>query len=283
MDLSNVRSAAGARLARALKEFLDQPLSNYELKSPNDMPRLYRQIRKGDVVLVDGQLRVSALVKYATQSPWSHCALYVGDELVRRGGRLRDEALRRFGDLADRLIVEALIEEGVVVAPLAKYEQHDIRVCRPSAIAQSDVDRVVDTVLGDLGKPYDTLNFVDLAVLLLSPFKVGRARGRTSATCLGRCTDLAVICSGMLARAFHEVGYPILPQAGSPMTLRHHSQILPRDFDLSPNFEIVKFNTVADAVVPPMPVTAAARRQPCGLLCPAPHGQAGLTGTLRAA
>lgn len=26
--------------------------------------------------------------------------------------------------------------------------------------------------------------------------------------------------------------------------MRHYSQITPRDFDLSPNFEIIKYNTV---------------------------------------
>lgn len=28
------------------------------------------------------------------------------------------------------------------------------------------------------------------------------------------------------------------------MFMRHFSQILPRDFDLSPNFEIIKFNII---------------------------------------
>jgi len=43
----------------------------------------------------------------------------------------------------------------------------------------------------------------------------------------------------MIAKAFPKVGYPILPH---DPTLRHDSQVLPRDFDLSPNFQIIKFN-----------------------------------------
>jgi hypothetical protein len=27
--------------------------------------------------------------------------------------------------------------------------------------------------------------------------------------------------------------------------MRHYSQIMPRDFDISPNFEIIKFNIIA--------------------------------------
>jgi hypothetical protein len=46
--------------------------------------------------------------KYATQRQWSrHSALYVGDELIDRGGRPREEALASFEELADRLLIEA--------------------------------------------------------------------------------------------------------------------------------------------------------------------------------
>jgi len=64
----------------------------------------------------------------------------------------------------------------------------------------------------------------------------------------------------MVAQAFQSVGYPIIPglkqaeenqkilkknQYGAKLVMRHYSQVLPRDFDLSPNFEIVKFNIIA--------------------------------------
>jgi hypothetical protein len=164
------------------------------------------------------------------------------------------------------------VEDGVVAAPLAKYEGHNLRVCRASDIAQADLDRVVDTVLADLGKSYDTRNFVDLALLLLAPLTPSGRPKRRSTTCLGRCTDLEVICSGMIARAFQAVGHPVLPQSapgdstpanagaersGRPvMTMRHHSRILPRDFDLSPNFEIVKLNALDEVAAGPAPAAA---------------------------
>ncbi len=250
------------RLRRAGARLLNQPVAAYELKVPNNMARLYRHIRKGDVVLVEGELRISQLVKYVTQSQWSHCALYVGDELLRRGGQLREQALAKFGELADRLIVEALTNEGVIASPLAKYRWHNIRVCRPYNIDPAGLDRVIDFVIEDLGKQYDSRNFFDLALMLLSPVKFGPLKTRTIQSCLGNCTDLQVICSGMIAKAFQRVGYPILPQfdVGNPqdeklldadlyrfpLTMRHYSQILPRDFDMSPNFQIVKFNMIED-------------------------------------
>ena len=242
------------RLRRIGARLLNQPVAAYELRAPNDMARLYRHLRKGDVVLVEGELRISQFVKYATQSQWSHCALYVGDELLRRGGALREQALAKFGELADRVIVEALTEEGVIAAPLAKYRGLNIRICRPSSIDPADLDGVLDSVLADLGKRYDKRNFLDLALMLLSPVKFGPLKARTIHTCLGNCTDLEVMCSGMIAKAFHGVGYPILPQVDrgdndpSRLTLRmqHYSQIVPRDFDLSPYFQIIKFNVVEE-------------------------------------
>lgn len=48
----------------------------------------------------------------------------------------------------------------------------------------------------------------------------------------------------MIAKAFGKVAYPVLP--GTPTLPRHYSQVLPRDFDLSPNFQIIKFNTIED-------------------------------------
>lgn len=244
VDLSAaLRRPVGAldhRLRQAVAHFLNRRVTTYELKVPNDMTRLYRHIRKGDVVLVEGELRISQLVKYVTQSQWSHSALYVGDELLSRGGPLREQALANFGELADRLIVEALTDEGVIAVPLAKYRGHNLRLCRPSGLHPADLERVVDSVVVDLGKQYDARNFFELALLLLAPARLGPLKAWTARTCLGNCTELQVICSGMIAKAFQQVGYPILPER------RHYSQILPRDFDLSPNFQVIKANANSD-------------------------------------
>lgn len=249
-------------LRQAVARRLNREVATYEIKVPNNIERLYKHIRKGDVVLVEGMLRISQLIKYTTQSQWSHCAFYVGDELLRRGGRLREHALANFGELADRLLIEALIDEGVVASPLAKYRWHNIRVCRPFKIDPADLDHVIDSVIADLGKQYDSRNFLDLTLMLLSPVKFGPLKTRTIQSCLGNCTEHQVICSGMIAQAFQRVGYPILPVVdvgdppdeklleatpyGYPLTMRHYSQILPQDFDLSPNFQIIKFNIIEE-------------------------------------
>jgi hypothetical protein len=68
------------------------------------------------------------------------------------------------------------------------------------------------------------------------------------------------ICSSLIAQAFQSVKYPILPEiTHAPgrahaesrysrreiLQIRHHSLFAPRDFDLSPFFEIVKPTIVA--------------------------------------
>ncbi len=242
------------RMLQAVGRRLNREVDGYELKVPYSMAQVYEQVCKGDVALVEGRLRISQLIKYATQSQWSHSALYVGDELLRRGGRLREAALANFGPLADRLLIEALTDEGVIAVPVTKYRSHNIRICRPAGIDAANLERVIDSVMADLGKQYDDRNLVHLALMLLSPVQFGQLKSRTIQSCLGNCTDFQVICSGMIAKAFQQVGYPILPQidVAPPgdgkasddesyrLTMRHYSQILPRDFDLSPNFQIVK-------------------------------------------
>jgi len=58
-----------------------------------------------------------------------------------------------------------------------------------------------------------------------------------------------IICSALIAQAFERVRYPILPKinlAGSEVArqeileIRHSSLYAPRDFDISPYFELVK-------------------------------------------
>jgi len=62
------------------------------------------------------------------------------------------------------------------------------------------------------------------------------------------------ICSSLIAEAFQSIRYPILPEVELQqsktregkryqreiMHIRHHSLFAPRDFDVSPYFEIIK-------------------------------------------
>jgi hypothetical protein len=66
---------------------------------------------------------------------------------------------------------------------------------------------------------------------------------------LGSGDPTKAICSTLIAQAFEEVRYPILPKIElvesretrrELLHIRHHSLYTPRDFDISPYFEVVK-------------------------------------------
>jgi hypothetical protein len=261
--------AARQYLIRRCIRLLTKPLRNYNIRFPNDLAGLQRHIRKGDVILVEGTQRVSEVIKYLTQSSWSHSALYIGDELLRRHHPQAEQARAVFGNEADHLLIEALVEEGVIVSPLSKYLNFNIRVCRPSGLHKDHLQIIFDEVIGQLGHGYDLRNILDLARYFL-PVSLVPRRLRRKALQFGGGLPTQVICSSMLAAAFDKVGFPIVPQvtlqnleAQQPPSLfsrflpffgnshpnlifrrSHHTLITPRDFDLSPYFEIVKFNLV---------------------------------------
>ncbi len=258
------------KLVDLVVRLLTKPLRQYTLKIPNDLPSLQRYIRQGDVVLVEGNERISEVVKYLTQSSWSHAALYVGDEPLRHDPELRKRLLEEFGEDANHLLVEALVEKGVVFAPLAKYRDFNIRVCRPYNLSREDLRQVLDEALRNVGYRYDLRNVFDLARYFLPVGLVPR-RLRRKALQFGSGEPTHVICSSMIADCFQRVRFPIIPEfkelpqgEGGPRHWRRlaylfarpdqrrlgvfrmvpASLVTPRDFDLSPYFEVVKFNII---------------------------------------
>src|SRR5437870_4839326 len=141
---------------------LTKPRGNYTLLLPNDFDALLRVIRPGDVILVDGDQRVSQVIKYLTQSTWSHSVLYVGDELLRRFPAEREALVARHGRDAEHMMIEALLE-GVLASPLSKYASFNLRICRPVGLQREDLQRILDEVIAQIGLRYDVKHILDLA------------------------------------------------------------------------------------------------------------------------
>ena len=250
-------------------KLLTKPLKNYTPRFPNNLEALKRSIRKGDIILVEGEQRISEVIKYLTQSSWSHAAIYVGDELIRRRHPQAGQLRAAFGDDVNFLLIEALVEGGVVAAPLSKYLGFNIRVCRPYNLRKDHLQAILDDVIGQLGYTYDLQNVFDLARYFL-PVSLVPRRFRRTALQFGSGLPTEVICSSMIAAAFGKVGFPVIPiilrssyEASAPPTFferfflrtspsavapifrrAHPTLITPRDFDLSPYFEVVKFNVI---------------------------------------
>ena len=104
-----------------------------------------------------------------------------------------------------------------------------------------------------LGQRYDLKNIFDLARYLI-PTPPIPSRWRRLALSLGSGDPTRAICSSLIAEAFQSVHYPILPKVflkkpqdpnskddyREILHIRHHSLFAPRDFDVSPYFQIVK-------------------------------------------
>jgi hypothetical protein len=245
-------------VGRLIAGYLQKPVHGYEPFTPSDPDALRHSLEPGDVLLVEGNNNISGVIKYLTQSTWSHSALYVGPI----AGRAAEDG-------EPHVLIEANVGEGVVSAPLSKYFQFHTRICRPVGLTEADCATVCAYATGRIGFAYDLKNIVDLMRYLL-PLPVPQ-RWRRRLIALGSGDPSRLICSALIAEAFRAVQYPILPkitQARSRqameqiLEIRHSSLYCPRDFDISPYFNVVKptiangFDYKALQWVDPDPVVA---------------------------
>lgn len=229
-------------LGDALAKYLTKTVARYQPFSIHHHKTLASVMKPGDVLLVEGDHRISTAIKYLTQSTWSHAAFYIGKQTHSNG-----QAADTHSD--QELLIEADLENGVITVPLSKYTRYNIRICRPLNLTESDTAALCDYMIDSLGKQYDLKNIIDLARYLL-PQPPVPARWRRRMLSLGSGDPTRAICSSLIAQAFQSIKYPILPSKiccnpkGSLnreiMHIRHHSLFTPRDFDVSPYFTIVK-------------------------------------------
>jgi len=228
-------------VGRVLGRYLSEPVKHYRPLTTSAPNLLRPTLQPGDVLLVEGNTRVSGAIKYLTQSTWSHAALYVGDVLAQHPD-----------DPDPPSLVEVDMVGGVWAIPLSKYAAFHTRICRPVALTSQDAERVIAYALSRLGHAYDLKNMIDLARYLL-PMPPLPSRWRRRILALGSGDPTKAICSTLIAQAFQSVGYPILPEMvrrhSDPgaedhnrelLYIRHFSLYTPRDFDISPYFDVVK-------------------------------------------
>lgn len=219
-----------ARVGRALARYLDAEVPGYTTFSHVPLDRLAATLLPCDVLLVEGNTRVAGAIKFVTHSTWSHAAFFAGTD--QPGAEL----------------IEADLTDGVRAVPLATHAHLNTRICRPVGLTRADSDRIIAFMRAAVGRTYDLRNVVDLARYLL-PNPPVPTRFRRRLLALGSGDPTRAICSTLIAEAFQSVQYPILPDitpdcsragAADILHIRHHSLFVPRDFDLSPYFRVVK-------------------------------------------
>ena len=226
---SSVSRAVGTRLAA----YLSKSLSAYrriDTVSTEDMAAV---MRTGDIVLVEGNTRVSMAIKYLTQSSWSHACLFVG---------------AAGDDHTQANLLEANLKEGVRLVSLRHYADFNLRICRPVNLGDAETGKLVAFARSKLGHKYDLKNVIDLVRYLIQKPAVPH-RYRRAMISLGSGEPTRAICSTLIAESFQAINYPILPRRAGDQGSggevpqfykRHFTHFAPRDFDLSPYFEVIK-------------------------------------------
>tara|TARA_Y100000780_G_scaffold231096_1_gene255122 strand:- start:97456 stop:98220 length:765 start_codon:yes stop_codon:yes gene_type:complete len=209
-------------LINQLINFLEQP--SFHLTSPptHSIELLKKTLRPGDVLLVEGQQRFSTAIKYLTQSNWSHAALYIG------GNEL----------------IEADLKEGVIRIPVDTYQGFHTRICRPVNLQPEHLEKIIASLVQKQGLSYDIINIINLLKYLIPVHPFKKLKGSAFIS-LGSDDPTKVICSSIIAQAYHDVGYPIFPivrnvEGQRRYAKKHVSTYVPSDFDRSPYFRIVK-------------------------------------------
>ncbi len=191
-------------LSRIIIRYIEKPVLNYRPNQFIPLSELEDCLQPGDILLVEGNQRISTAIKYLTQSTWSHAALYVGKE-----PKLKD----KYGHTAT--LIEADVKDGSIAVSLTKYLGFNTRICRPQLITDEDRDAVIEFMIASIGMKYDIKNVIDLpkATLIARAFQHVRYP----------------ILPDITRENQKEI-----------MSIRHHSLYTPRDFDVSPYFGIIK-------------------------------------------
>lgn len=229
-------------LGRRLARFLSKPRVSQAHLPTSPPEQVFAALRKGDVLLVEGTSRFSTAIKYLSQSTWSHAALFIGDHLgpAEEGS----EPL---------VLCDVDVNDGVRLIPMSAFTMLHTRICRPVGLTESEIDTLVRYMVSRVGYSYDLKNILDLARYLVRAPPLPSAMKRRMVA-LGSGEPSRAICSTLLAQAFESIRYPILPEVemiepGTPgakqaraeiLHIRHHSLYVPRDFDTSPFFRIIK-------------------------------------------
>jgi hypothetical protein len=217
----------------------------YRLLYRNDMEVLKRTLRPGDIILIDGDYWVSDWIKVFSYHTWTHCAMWVGDSPALPPG-VNKEFVQPGGN-----IVEAMMKEGVIVTSLEKYRDFNLRICRPMGMARNDLRRVIQFVLEHVGSGYDEDNVTQFVHFTF-------ANDYDPTRSMGNVEQSRYTCSSLLASAFESVGFPVLhffDKVSESHVAYHATHIQPKDFDLSPNFQVIK-----TPVRPPQARSGAFRR-----------------------
>lgn len=232
-----------AWISRRMLTCLARPTGRYAPFFAPPLDVLRASLQPCDVLLIEGNSRLSAMIKFLTQSTWSHAALCIGNACASRSDETEAAVL-----------LEAEAAPGVITSPLSKYAHFNTRICRPVGLSLDDRAQVINYAVARIGMQYDSRQVIDLARFLL-PLPPVPVALRRRLLAVGSGDPTRAICSTLIGEAFASVKYPILPESAAlgdsvhsiapyvqkeDRHIRQHGLYTPRDFDVSPYFDVIK-------------------------------------------
>ena len=225
-------------IGRLIARYLEKPVQGYEPFTPSDPTRLRDTLQPGDVLLVEGNNHISGVIKYLTQSTWSHAALYVGPI-----------GERATADGEPQVLVEANLGEGVVGgAAVEILRTIHTRICRPIGLTRGG-PRARLRLCGrthrlrlrpqEHHRP-DALSVSDAGAAALAPPHDGAGLRRSDPHHLLGADRAGLRYTCAIRSCPRSRGWKAKRRAQEILEIRHSSLYAPRDFDISPYFEVVK-------------------------------------------
>jgi hypothetical protein len=212
-----------------------------------DFEQICREIKPGDVILIEGRNRAARIIQQVTVSPWSHAALYIGHLNDVQDAATHEKLLHYAAfTVASPMIIESEVGVGTIVSPLGKYREDHIRILRPQGLTADDAQKVITFAVGCLGRKYNVRHLLDL-LRFLFPWGLFPRRWRSSLFGSNALQPTEDICSSVIADVFHSIRFPILPlvrqdnEDNLELIQRNPRLFTPSDFDYSPYFNVIKY------------------------------------------
>ena len=136
-------------------------------------------------------------------------------------------------------LIEVTAVKGCVYTDL-NAQKYIVRVCRPIYL-NNKKENSYKSYKEKIGSKYDLRNIFDL-IRYVYPNPPVPKKFRRNLIGLGAGDPTRAICSSLIAEGFKNIDHPILPLRGkkNSIALRHRTFCLPKDFDISPFFQIIK-------------------------------------------
>lgn len=180
------------------------PIDKFPLVRCLSYQEVRKTIQSGDIILCSGESSFSNLIKYFTQSIWSHVGFIL-----------------RFDELDRVMIMESVETKGVQIVPLSHYINNyngkgkpykgKILIARHSDINEANIKNLSKYAFDLLGHQYDKSEILRIASRIALTF-------RKSEVCLPPPKDNEYICSEYVYECYQSIGLHVNHNCGGFIT-----------------------------------------------------------------